>query len=450
MQRRLAQGGLQQGLGAVLGHGRNRGRVSEGRGQRQVGPAVEVQGQVRVVGQGGGRVQRLLEGRGQDCGRALEHGLGVLVRGGLGAVQGRGGGGREGLQADNLLVGVDDLGGLALDEAEQLHVALAELVGQVAELPLGGGVGHGARRQLAVVLEVVVDLVEAVHVQLANEGRDVGVLEILRQHVGELLARVEAEGVVAGRPPDEVRQQLVLQHVVELVDEHGLGLCGAGAGAGRGRRVVRELRHQQWAVGRVCGGRPWGRGGGGIAGVGRRRGLEEIVGRQGRAGRGDGRLGAVGAAADGHGVLGPLRWSGAVRRNEKQVRAPRKMGRTSCRGRREPSAALAKQEGQNNRAGEARKATVGRRRMLGRRPWWPHGFGAAQGRPRCVAPGLGGGCLGGGGCGLLCLRLRRSGLLYRPAVLLLQGAGAGAAPPAFGVGAGPLLRQMAGVPARRA
>lgn len=242
-------------------------------------------------------------------------------------------------------MGVDDLGQLALDQAEQVHVALAELVGQVAELPLCGGVGRGrrCRRLLAVALQVVVDFVEAVHVQLADEGRDVGVFEVLSQHVGELFAGVEAEGVVGGGPPDEVGQQQVLQHVVELVDEHGLGLGRGGARSGwRGRGIVRELGHRQRAVRRV-----WGGGGGGlvssrvrVGGVSRIR-VEHGVGQRSwgwhRAGGGQRRRGAVGAASDGHGDTGGQGRGGGEglvgedNASEKQVRAQRGAGRGSCR-----------------------------------------------------------------------------------------------------------------------
>lgn len=155
------------------------------------------------------------------------------------AVHGRVGRQRKLLQACNFFLRVQQLQRLPFDEAERLHVALAELVGRVAELLLR------RRRGLAVVaLEALVDLVESVHVELPDERRYVDVLEVLRKHVGELPAGIDAKRVAGRRPSDQVRETDVLEHVVEFVDEHGLRLAAAAGGGA----VQRRTR----AAGRLC------------------------------------------------------------------------------------------------------------------------------------------------------------------------------------------------------
>lgn len=140
--------------------------------------------------------------------------------------------GRDGLDVNHLFWGVDVAQRASLDEAQRVDVALAEMAGGVPELPAGGILERVVRWVVGVVvaLEGVVNLVEAVHVELADERGDVGVLEVKRQHLGELFAGEEVEGLVGRSPPYQMGQVGVSEHVVELVDEHGLGLAHSVAG----------------------------------------------------------------------------------------------------------------------------------------------------------------------------------------------------------------------------
>lgn len=78
-----------------------------------------------------------------------------------------------------------------------------------------------------VLLLVASDLVEVVHVELANEGGEVGVLEVLGEDVvGEGEDVLDHEGVAPLGPGDDALVVLVLEDLVGLLDEvaDGVGL----------------------------------------------------------------------------------------------------------------------------------------------------------------------------------------------------------------------------------
>jgi len=88
-------------------------------------------------------------------------------------------------------------------------------------------------------MEDVADLVEAVHIQLSDEGGDVGVFEVRGQNLGELGRGRHDEAFVRVGPGDEMLNSLVFEHAVQLVDEgslHDLWVLGCG-GRTNGRRI---------------------------------------------------------------------------------------------------------------------------------------------------------------------------------------------------------------------
>jgi hypothetical protein len=63
-------------------------------------------------------------------------------------------------------------------------------------------------------MEDVADLVKAIHIKLTDEGRYVGMFEVLGQDFGELGGRRHDKTLVRVRPGNQVLNTAILQHAV--------------------------------------------------------------------------------------------------------------------------------------------------------------------------------------------------------------------------------------------